>query len=255
MSLDFSDDLDEQLAQLGEPLGDYGVGRWTLGLFAIGGLCLVLAGLAVVALMIDRVVWHPKVLVFGIVLVVAGVVLAIRAARIRGLQVLVFPEALLRLQGQRAQSLFWDEIETVFWKKNSGVWAQMAAGSKVIVLKTSGNKEIHLDSALKDFEHLSETIRLETLQPLFLRAVSALESGRLVDFGVLQVSRTGLRNGGERLFWGEVGELRQENEEWRIYKKGQSKKPWYKSPGAEIGNVHVLLALVNSQVGKEEAAP
>src|SRR5262245_39021332 len=125
------DELSEKLARLGDPLGEFTVGRRTLWLFVIGGPCLTLAGLGVFYLMVDQGVWHPKALVFALVLAIAGVVLMIRARRMRGVQVLVFPEGLIRMQGERAHALFWDEVDAVFWKTNSNIWSQMAAGSNV----------------------------------------------------------------------------------------------------------------------------
>src|SRR5437879_1069966 len=100
------DDLGPKLGELGAPLAEFAVteGRFLRSL--ILAPIVFLLGWAVILLMTFFAAQRfrasiGKLLLVGIILVVGAVVMSIRAFRNRGLRVLVFPEGLVRVQGDQ----------------------------------------------------------------------------------------------------------------------------------------------------------
>src|SRR3989442_258503 len=120
----------EKLAQLGPPQAEFAIGSAQFVWLLVASLFLSLGGLALTVLTVALMIWGGhgggavvfKMLLGGIVMLVGGVLLALRAYRNWGLRVLIYQVGLVRLQHSQASAFFWDEVETVWQKKNKGNW-------------------------------------------------------------------------------------------------------------------------------------
>jgi hypothetical protein len=254
-SWDMTGSLEEQaekLAALGPPLGEFRVseGRFVRQLLLVPLLLLggvVLIGLPVAFFVFaKRLGGDPalfKLLVIGLALLGGAVILVVRALRNRGLCVLVYQEGLVRLQRDKANAFFWDEVETVIQKKNKEAWSKAAAGSLVVTVRRCNGEEYHFDDTLPDLKRLADLIRRETLRHLLPRALDAYHAGNVLAFGKLRLGPSGLARDKDTLAWDQVKEIKIDDDKVTIQKKGNW-LAWCTVPLSEVHNAHVFAALV-----------
>src|SRR5438128_1316808 len=194
----------DKLTQLGEPTAEFAVRGAGLMRKLVLAPMLIGAGLTLEILLIGVLHVHDyHFLILGMVLVLSGITLVVRALRNRGLRVVVFPEGLVRLHRGEAQALCWEEIDQVWQKKNEGTHWVMRAWRGILTLKvqTADGRRLTFDDSLPRLAELAQIICRETFPFLWPPAQDACESGKTLDFGKLRISRQGLSQGKETLPW------------------------------------------------------
>src|SRR5207302_10327628 len=142
---------------------------------------LIGAGLVLEILLIGVLhLHHYDLLILGVVLVLSGVTLVVRALRNRGLRVLVFPEGLVRLHRGEVQAFCWEEIDQVWQKKNEGAhWTTRAwRGALTLRMQTTDGQWLLFDDSLPRLVELAQLIYRETLPFLGPQAQAAWEAGK-----------------------------------------------------------------------------
>jgi hypothetical protein len=243
-------DVAAKVAVLGKPLAVFSVGGRRLALELLMATVMLLVGLTLMALPLLTFFVGPrmgaglvKLLIVGCVLAPASVIVAVRAFRTWGLRVLVFPEGLVRYHRGQVATFFWDEIDTVWRKKNTGHLATATKTTLVFTVRLAGGEEFHFDEYLPDLKRLGALIQRESLRHLLPRALEAYHLGETVRFGKMGVSREGLNNGSDTLPWSEVRGLKIDEDKLTISKEGKW-LAWHSASVSDIPNSHVFQALV-----------
>ncbi len=246
----------DKLGQLGEPIAVFAVrGAGFLRKLVLAP-ALIGAGLTLELLLIGVLHIHNHELLFvGVVLILSGITLVVRALRNRGLRVVVFPEGLVRLHRGEAQGLCWEEIDQVWQRKNEGSnWAMRAwRGILTLKVQTADGRRLTFDDSLPRLADLAQIICGETLPFLWPQAQAAWESGTPLDFGKLRISQQGLSQGKETLPWSALQKIKINGAQLLVYKKGK----WTHSLNfslSDIPNSHVLLALLEQRVRVEKSS-
>jgi hypothetical protein len=257
---DLGDDLADKVAQLGKPLAEFAVGGgrlvWQLlaaPLLFLGGLVFILGPV----LAMGRVrggAGLVKLIILGCVMLPAAVFLAMRAYRNWGLRVLVYPEGLVRLHRDRAHTVFWEEVETVWRKKYTSNLDKTLKGSLVYTVRRADGEELSFDDYLPDVERLGKLIRRETLKHQLPRALGEYEAGATLPFGKLAVNRAGVSNGTEFVPWGLVNEVKVDEDRIAISKKGRW-LTWESVAVSDVPNPHVLQALMRHALAENRRSP
>jgi hypothetical protein len=190
---------------------------------------------------------HPhffKVALIGLFLFLGGVALLVRAYRSRGLRVLVFAEGVLKVRHDEAQAFCWDEINILWRKKTEGHWERAVRGSLTLIAQRADGKSISFDDALPGLKRLAAILQRETLAHLLPRYQATYDLGNKLDFGKIGVSRRGLAANGDTLLWRDVQEVKWEENQVSVSKKGKWSR-WFQGKISDIPNAHVLRALVD----------
>jgi len=244
MYLDESNDVDDPLTALGEPRAEFAVRGWALLRNVILAPLAILAGLTIEALIfIPKVHAHFEIFSLGIFLFLLGVMLLVRAYRSRGLRVLVFSEGILKVRHDDAQAFCWDEINVLWRKKTEGHWERAIRGSLTLIAQRGDGKSISFDDALPGLKRLAAILQRETLAHLLPHYQAAYDAGSKLDFGKIGVSRRGLTANGDTLLWRDVQEVKWEENQVSVSKKGKWGR-WFLGKISDIPNAHVLRALV-----------
>jgi hypothetical protein len=183
------------------------------------------------------------VLGFGMLYLYNGMGGWLRARRIRGLRVLVFPTAIARMQAGAVEVVRWDEITTV---SRAVLWEQdqqtLFDGGIRLALTMGDGRECEFDDALSGLKELRKLVEQHTLPHLLHEALDAYEAGQDVSFGVLSASRRGLAYGGRHLPWARYGAVETAKGHVHVKALGGGRPVW-KIRLLEVPNVHVLIAL------------
>jgi hypothetical protein len=246
--------IENKLAQLGEPTAEFAVSGVGFVRNLVLAPLLIGAGLTLEVVLIGLLrVHHYELLLLGVVLVLSGVTLVVRAFRNRGLRVLVFPEGLMRLLKGEVQALCWEEVDQVWQKKSTGAhWAMRAwRGALTLTVQAADGRRMTFDDSLPRLAELCQMVCRETLPLLWPQARAAYDAGNTLEFGKLRINRQGLSQGKETVPWSEVQKVKINAAQLLIYKKGK----WTHSLAvtvSEIPNSHVLLALLGQLVRVEK---
>jgi hypothetical protein len=248
--------IEDKIAQLGEPTTEFAVrGLGFLRNMVLAPL-LVVAGLALEIVLIGVLHVHQhELLILGIVMVLSGVMLVVRAFRNRGLRVLVFPEGLVRLHRGRAQAFCWEDVNLVWQKKSDASHSIGRAwqGALTLTVQALDGRRMSFDDSLPRLAELAQIVRGETLPFLWPRTRAAFDAGHVLDFGKLSISRQGLSQGKETFPWSDLQKVKVNGADLLIYKKG--KRMHSKStPISDIPNSHVLLALIEQTIPVERSS-
>jgi hypothetical protein len=242
------DEAADKLSQLGEPRAEFSVrGRRFFRNLIVAPL-LVLLGLAieffmVVLFIMHRAHGHIHFVLVGVLMMVGGTTLLVRAYRNWGLRVLVFPEGVVCLHPRWSQTFFWDEVTALWEKKTAGHWARVWKGSLIFTVQRANGPEIHFDDSLPRLKELGEILHKETLPHLLPRTLAVYEAGDILPFGKLRLNLQGLSHDNETLLWRDVQGVTLTGHLLTVNKTGKW-LTWYSVPVAEIPNVRVLQALV-----------
>jgi hypothetical protein len=244
MDEDWSEDILEKLALLGEPTAEFAVrGRRLFRNLVLAPL-LILAGVGIDVLVFS--IGHgghlAKLVVLGIFLIIMGIMLVVRALRNRGLRVLLFPEGIVRVLRGEVETLFWDEIDQVIQTKNDHSWARAWQGPLVFIVQRK-DRAVHFDDALPRLKELGAILHRETLPQLLARARAECQAGRSLQFGKLRLSRLGITQDNDTLAWEDIQTIKLEEDEVTFQKKDKW-STWFRGTVSDIPNFHVFRVLV-----------
>jgi hypothetical protein len=240
----------DRVAQLGEPTAQFAVGKTRLVRNLVMAVFLILVGAGIlvftffVGLRHIHVLW--KLVVWGPVALVGGVMLVVRAYRNLGLWVVVFPEGVVRVCHDDMQAFFFEEISKLWQKTNFLNWNYAWQGALVFTAQRADGTEISFDDSLPGLKELGQILKRETLPYLLPKSLEAYDAGRTLDFGKVRISVGGLAQGAESLPWREVKSIVLDDSQLTVYKKNKWGH-WLHVAGSEIPNFHVLQQLLDQR--------
>jgi hypothetical protein len=246
MSSDWQDDV-ELLASLGKPLGEFVINGRVLVLRLALAFGFFLAGIGLIVLLVMAKGHHVHILIWGPLMALMGLTLAIRSYRNLGLRVLIFPEGGIRFHHDQVSTFFWEEIARLRRKKIEEHWSSAWQGSLILILEKTNGETIQFDDALPRLGELANMIQSRTHPVLLSSTLSALERNETVEFGELLVSPFGLKLKKARLAWDEIKGMDCDNQTLVIYQKNKGKK-WCTLKVSEVPNHHIIPALVEQVV-------
>jgi hypothetical protein len=196
------------------------------------------------------------------VLPLSGATLLWHMYRQRGLFVLVYPTGLLRLRRGEVDSFPWREVEHVRVKVQRASGAEITRGpdgvpiacwlpaevptfqlwNAGLTVARSDGIEAHFGPALTDYPLLAEEVQKRTFTVLWPGVWERFRAGAPITFGVLELSRSGVRHAGKFLRWAEVKELAVAQGKLSIKQAGKW-LPWALLDVPAIPNPHLLFAL------------
>ncbi len=246
-----ADAAPDPVAALGEPTAEFRAGGQRLAWqMAAVPLCFV-GGIICVGIPVAALLWghlrgahFGKLITLGCALIGGSVVLAIRAYKHRRLRVLVYPEGLVRMDGDEANAFFWEDIDTVFRKNNSdSAWEALAHGGLLYTLHLASGKQTTFEDHLNDLKTLGKIIEAGTLPYLLPHYQATLDDGAVVEFGALAFDAQGIRGEKVHLPWNDVQSLAMTEKAITIKKK-KKWTAWKTIPTDDVANPHVVAELL-----------
>ena len=249
-----TEQLPPEAYELGTPTAEYKTNpnAWRGGVLATAiGLAVACVGLVwIVAAGPKKQGGIPALLlILGVVIMGAGGLAFVLVLLRRNKRVLVFPDGLAYTKGAHTEICRWNDVAAV-WQQVTRHYAHgvyMSTTHTYTVQRRDGKKFVFRDELL-DVEKLGNTIQAEVTKRLLPRAVETYNSGGVVNFGKLSLSRQGLSNGKETIPWSQVKEVRLGQGFITVKKEGKWLK-WSNVTVASTPNVFVFLSLVDHIVG------
>lgn len=244
----------------------------------IGGFIVVLIGAAwtVIAYYITNSVissaspsGFPPILgliipLFGLVFVLVGVGIIIKAFLDRNLRVYIYESGLVFLKRNAKDVIRWDQIAFVWHKVKkttttntttnySTGYTTTTRSTRIdhsyIVQRVDGVKFV-FDHTFSRLRELGKTIEQESARYLYPQAVAAYNAGQALVFGKMSVSFTGLSDGKKTLSWNELKSIKVDENNGAIAIRKQGKwLNWSNISLSETPNIIVFEALVNGIAG------
>ncbi len=197
------------------------------GFYTVMTLILV-GGLLVTGLRTGQWIW---LFFAGLVLLLLGGLLASTLV-VRHTSLVVCTQGLLRIAGQRAESIRWEEMREV-WQNEQGF---------LTVVRPDGVTFV-INATFRAWEQLVVTIEQEVLRLRLSQVWEQYQRGILLRFGPLQLDQHGIRHEQARLPWEDFGDMSQHAGMLLIERSdGQ---PWTWIALAEVPYVYLLEALLD----------
>jgi hypothetical protein len=248
MTADWEDDVQERVAELGQPIAEFCVdSRRLLRNLLVAPLWILLGGVLIVVVAIlplvkgGHVHGHHFVLL-GVPLAWRGVVIVTRVFKNRGLRLLFYPEGMIRVQGEVEQAIFWEEVQTASRKTTALAHIPM---SRSITLTRLTGKEMSFDDSIPRFKQLCDLLESQTLPHLLPRARQAYEEGKTLEFGKVRLSVGGISHEKRTVRWRDIKRLSFESDALSVYEQGKWGRA-FEVKANDIPNFHVVRALVQS---------
>ena len=188
---------------------------------------------------------------FGVTFIVDGVWRGWKILPDRKLQVLLFPDGLAALRGDRAEIFRWDDI-TAAWELTVEVYqgSSLVNTHYACMVERKDGARLTCTYFLADGQVLCEAVRRETVSRLLPPAVKTLEAGETLRFGPLSLSPGGLSDSMSDMPWGAL-EVVLEKGRIKVRERG-GWLPLIDVRSSKVPNVYVFLALVDHIVGIKE---
>jgi hypothetical protein len=171
---------------------------------------------------------------------------AFRQWQSRGLRVLVFPEGLLRIQGDAATTAKWEEINTV---RREALHVYRRVFQPKLVLQRLDGTEMEFHSLPKEWG-LIDVVEEETLRRLLPQALLVYQSGQALSFGDLQLCRGAISYKNKSLPISEVKKI--EVKDQTLVVETESRFWPVVIDLSNVPNYHLLKAVIDS-VGTDNA--
>lgn len=181
----------------------------------------------------------------GLILLCAGVWLAINALRYHGLRVYVFTEGLVHVKGNKTNVIRWDQVKTMWQKVNKRFISSFYIGTvHLYTVQREDGKKFTFDDGLSNVETLGNTIVLAVNNSLLPVVIDTYTAGNPVVFGKLSVSIHGISNGEEIFLWNQIRGIQVNKGTLMINKDGQLLN-WPSIVVSKTPNFPVFMALVD----------
>jgi hypothetical protein len=264
------DELEEPVAKLGPPTDVYTTSRRKAFNKFLLGIALLVGGIGVnyVYFWVLGFFFFPDkflmLLLFGPL--IAGVGLLINSFRDRGMWVLVYPTGLLRWHKNEVLSFPWDEIVKInlhrlnqceelhvdYNDRNeivSVVLGLEGAGSRFfgshVEVQREDGTSAYFPSSLEDYPELGERIQSETFARLWPKLWRDFSEGKTIEFGDIEIDRSGLTKDQDRLPWNAFGGAKVVNGRLVISRLGRW-RAWHEEAIQGVDNPHLLMAMLRA---------
>lgn len=212
---------------------------------------------------------YPTILEFvipliGFVVVVAGIVIIIRAFLNRNLRVHVHAHGLVFLRRHSNDVIRWDQIASVSHKVKKRTTTSSntnpSTGYKTTTTKTTvyhtyivqraDGAAFAFDQTFARLRALGKTIEQESARCLLPQAIAAYHAGKPIMFGKVSVSFAGVSDGQKTLPWSELKSMKVDENNGTITIRKQGKwLNWSNLSLSETPNILIFETLVNNIAG------
>jgi hypothetical protein len=254
------DDLPEEVGALGTPIGVFKARRsHALFYLILGVLTLSCEGLSMavflVSLLVGRDITHidqPGNLfrpnLCSLAWTVLGAIMIYRGLQTNKMQVLVFPDALARVDRQGTDVVYWEDVKRVRWDTRARRLEMTLAIPVQLVLEREGGSPLVFSESVARLRDLRELVEKQTLPHLLPPALQTFRAGKTLSFGAVSVNRDGLQHPYGILPWVDLDSLEvikgkliiRNHRSWRVMAR---------VPRSKVPNLHVLLALTQQALG------
>lgn len=236
-------DLPDKVNQLGALLTVHQTSSIERAGAVLGGACLIGASVGLFGLMAATQMFSGKAVVLIIVLPILGSIYLVRGLwnMARRLVVLRFSDGFMRLRPGPITAWSWDQL-AVYYKKSKGEWLSYTLENR------DGDRITLRGSNMAWFTNLGDTIEQTIWQRCYPDARATYESGGIVRFGRLGVSRTGLLKGNKVLSWKDVAQITVDRDSNLTVSKKGAIWFWCVVPIARIQNYCIFRALVEDNI-------
>ncbi|HCI82865.1 MAG TPA: hypothetical protein DHW02_24600 [Ktedonobacter sp.] len=166
-----------------------------------------------------------------------------------------FTNGLVHAKGQQIATIRWDQIDAIWIKLMrqryyigiAGALASALASSRRtqnITVRRVDGATFKFTNMLRGHVQLMQGIEQAVMQAHMPRAVAAYQSGQVIPFGPLTVSRQGMGNGRETIPWQEVQSVDVKRGYLYIKRVGKTFS-WASVDVSKIPNLLVFVSLVN----------
>jgi hypothetical protein len=248
------DNLPEEVAVLGTPVAVFKGRRIHAFLYfvlGIGGLIGgVAGGLYLLAAFLGLpfglgVRNSPEDIIWALccLLGIGGAVYSIhRARRTGGTRVFVFPDGLARVEGGKAELVYWDEIRVVRWDTQSRRTEHtITTPVQLVVVQEDGPALVFTESVSR-LQELRRLIEERTLPHLLRAALQGVQAGQTISFGVVRVNKEGIHDPGGSLPWDGLA-LAEVDKGRLLLREVGGRRPFATFTRSQVPNLHLLVAL------------
>ena len=214
------------------------------GIFILGGV-----GLAALVHTLDSIRTGLFLAALGLVALSYGLYLTRTASRNKRAQIYVGTDGLLRIKGDQAEAIHWDQVagvQQMFVQSRSNYFLRA-----YLLLRRDGSV-LAIERSYQDFKELGKAIEEEVTRRLLPEALATYNTGGLVSFGAIQVSLQGIsvqkQNGPKTLAWNEFNGYKVYDGRVKI-KKRDARLVWETLLIPQVPNLCVLLALTQYITG------
>ncbi len=181
----------------------------------------------------------------GLILLCAGLWLAVNALLYYGLRVYVFTEGLVWIRGNKSAVIRWDHIKTIWQKVNKRYLGSFYVGTAhAYTVQRDDGKKFRFNDGLSNVEALGNVLTREITGRLLPQVIDTYNAGETVSFGKLSVTIHGISNGEDIILWNQVKNIQVNKGALAINKDGQWIN-WTTIKVSKIPNFPVFMALVD----------
>lgn len=186
---------------------------------------------------------------------IAAVAYGIYAFIDHNLRVYQFTNGIVRAKGQQVATIRWDQIDAIwirlirqrYYIGLAGVFASALASSRrtqSMTVRRVDGASFKFTNMLKGHVQLMQNIEQAVMQAHMPRAIAAYQSGQVIPFGPLTVSRQGMGNGRETIGWHEVQNVDVKRGYLQVKRTGKTFN-WASVDVSKIPNLLVFMSLIN----------
>jgi hypothetical protein len=269
--------LERSVQELGPPLAEYSVSPRRFWTRLIMGILLLLYGVG--ANYYWWVVGPQKfdhlsfLLLFGPPGMGFSLLLLVLANR--GLNILLYPTGILRVQGDQVESYTWTDVEELWLLADSAeivirtndddslatAWLEVDVPSFQIwtaslTLKRNDEQQLKLSPTLANYGQLSTIVQQRLFDQQWPRVWQQFLAGEPLLFGGIVIDLTGIQHKKNKLLWTEQVNM-SVSSKCLVLKREGAWTSWAKIELAQISNPHLLVALLREgwRLGKSSKKP
>jgi hypothetical protein len=160
---------------------------------------------------------------------------------------MVFEDALVQIQPPKTTIARWNEINALVEKIRVYHFRGGQSITRVYTVTRNDGVELVFNHDFADLNKLVETVRRAIFPRLFTLAQELLNQNQELNFGRLDITPEGIRDGSSVISWEEVETVNEDLGSISIQKKGKW-LAWSKVDTAAIPNLSVFLTLVRKKI-------
>jgi hypothetical protein len=240
-------------SSLGAPSSDEYRAGWSVWLYGLFGVMLLLAGLAGISSMLIGGTFLVTQLVVSLAAVLIAGFFAFLWYNDFSMRVQMYEHGFAYTRGTKTHNFRWDEIEAI-WQhivtyrvRLLIFYVPVGTGHKYTIRTTDG-ETIKLTNSVNKVGELGSLIQEQVLKHMLPRAIDTYNNGGTLQFGKLSISKQGINNGKETIPWDQVRDI-QIDEGHIIVKKAGKRLRWAGADVAKIPNPLLFITLVDRIVG------
>jgi hypothetical protein len=254
MPANILDGLPEEAAPLGTPIAVFKA-RPSYALFYLisGSFCIISGAITIVRIPLGLLGGpgpaQPSGMIelswrgfWSLVWLVLGAIMIYRWRQTHGLKVFVFPDGLARVDRQRADVVYWNEIRAVRWDNRSRRNEMTLTTPFQLVLEQGNGPPLVFTESVRKLQELRQLVEERTLPHLRRAALQDVQAGQTISFGVVRVNKDEIHDPGGSLPWDGLASTEVVKGRLLLREVGD-RRPFATFTRSQVPNLHVLVAL------------